>query len=76
MTVDPTDQRPQPDAVPPEAGEAGEDEAGDEAGEEPGDDSFLMGATGVQAQVEAEAARAEAELAGEAPPADDDGAVV
>jgi hypothetical protein len=44
--------------------------------EEPADDSFLMGATGVQAQVEAEAARAEAELAGEAPPADDDGAVV
>jgi hypothetical protein len=72
MTVDPTDQRPQPDAVPPEADEAAEDDAGDE----PGDDSFLMGATGVQAQVEAEAARAEAELAGEAPPADDDGAVV
>ena len=74
MTVDPTDQQPQPDAVPPEAGDDGEDE--DEAGDEPGDDSFLMGATGVQAQVEAEAARAEAELDGEAPPADDDGAVV
>jgi hypothetical protein len=72
MTGEPTDQRPQPDAVPLEAGEAGE--AG--VDEEPADDSFLMGATGVQAQVEAEAARAEAELAGEAPPVDDDGAVV
>ncbi|MEA2616306.1 MAG: hypothetical protein QOE72_2089 [Chloroflexota bacterium] len=72
MTGDPTDQRPQPDAIPDEADEAGVDEPD----EEPADDSFLMGATGVQAQVEAEAARAEAELAGEAPPADDDGAVV
>jgi hypothetical protein len=72
MTVDPSDQPPHPDAVPPEEDEAGEDEAGDE----PGDDSFLMGATGVQAQVEADAARAEAELAGEAPPGDDDDAVV
>ncbi len=64
--TDPTDE-PQP-----EEGLAGDDEAGDE----PADDSFLMGATGVQAQVEAELARAEAELDGEAPPADDDGAVV
>jgi hypothetical protein len=65
MTGDPTDQRPQPDAVHLGAGV-------DEPDEEPADDSFLMGATGVQAQVEAEAARAEAELASEAPPADDD----
>jgi hypothetical protein len=67
MTVDPTDATPPQDADP-----ADEIEAGDE----PGDDSFLMGATGVQAQVETEVARAEAELAGEAPDADDHGAVV
>ena len=67
MTDDPTEEGPQPAADP-----ADETEPGDE----PGDDSFLMGATGVQTQVEAELARAEAELAGEAPDADDDGAVV
>jgi hypothetical protein len=67
MTVDPTDAKPPQDADL-------EDET--EAGDEPGDDSFLMGATGVQTQVEAELARAEAELAGEAPDADDDGAIV
>ncbi|HEY2704175.1 MAG TPA: hypothetical protein VGL20_10835 [Candidatus Dormibacteraeota bacterium] len=44
--------------------------------DEPADDSFLLGASGVQAQVEAEAARAEAELAGEAAPTDDHDAVV
>jgi hypothetical protein len=67
MTVDPTEDGPQPDADPADQ---------TETGDEPGDDSFLMGATGVQTQVEAELARAEAELAGEAPDADDDGAVV
>jgi hypothetical protein len=67
MTVDPTDATPPQDADP-----ADEIEAGDE----PADDSFLMGATGVQTQVDAEVARAEAELAGEAPDADDHGAVV
>ncbi|HEX3605461.1 MAG TPA: hypothetical protein VH134_06030 [Candidatus Dormibacteraeota bacterium] len=67
MTVDPTAEEPDEDA-----GLAGEDEEGDE----PPDESLLMGVSGVQAQVEAEAARAEAELAGEAPPGDDDGAVV
>ena len=66
MTVDPTDTTPPQDADP-----ADETEAGDE----PGDDSFLMGATGVQTQVEAELARAEAELAGEAPDDDDDAIV-
>jgi hypothetical protein len=71
MTVDPSEDGPQPDAD-----LADETETGDEPGDEPGDDSFLMGATGVQTQVEAELARAEAELAGEAPDADDDGAVV
>jgi hypothetical protein len=52
------------------------DEDGTETGDEPPDESVLLGATGVQAQVEAELARAEAELDGEAPPAEDDGAVV
>jgi hypothetical protein len=68
MTVDPTDEQP-----PPDTGVADEET---ETGDEPADDSFLMGATGVQTQVEAEVARAEADLAGEAPDADDDGAVV
>jgi hypothetical protein len=72
MTIDPDEERPDPDAGPVD--ETDDDDDG--AGDEPGDDSFLMGATGVQTQVEAELARAEAELAGEAPVADDDGAEV
>lgn len=44
--------------------------------DEPPDDSFLMGEAGVNEQVEAELARAEAELEGDAPESDDDGAVV
>lgn len=67
MTIDdPTDEQPAAGA----ADDAEEDE------DEPADDSFLMGATGVQAQVEAELARAEAELSGDAPAGGDDGAVV
>ncbi len=68
MTGDPTDDTLPDDPL------AGETET--ETGDEPAADSFLMGATGVQAQVEAELARAEAELDGEAPEADDTGAVV
>lgn len=51
-------------------GRAGEpEEAADEDGEgRPPDESTLMGVPGVQAEVEAESARAEAELEGEAPP--------
>ena len=44
--------------------------------DEPADDSYLMGEAGVNEQVEAEVARAEAELEGDAPEGDDDGAVV
>ncbi|HVS42639.1 MAG TPA: hypothetical protein VMU20_10240 [Candidatus Dormibacteraeota bacterium] len=65
MTGDPTDATP--------------DDTTDDAaqhGDEPADDSFLMGATGVQAEVEAELARAEAELEGDAPASDDSDAVV
>jgi hypothetical protein len=42
----------------------------------PADDSFLMGATGVQEQIEAEMLRAEADLGGDAPESDDEGAIV
>jgi hypothetical protein len=69
MTVDSTDATPETDAD-------GADEPDADGGDEPADDSYLMGATGVQAQVEAEMARAEAELSGEAPPDDDRGAEV
>jgi hypothetical protein len=65
MTGDPTDATP--------------DDTTDDAaqhGDEPADDSFLMGATGVQAEVEAELARAEAELECDAPASDDSDAVV
>jgi hypothetical protein len=47
-----------------------------ETGDEPPDESLLLGATGAQAQIEAEMARAEAELSGQAPPTDDEGAEV
>jgi hypothetical protein len=66
MTGDPTDDLQLDDRL----------ADGTETGDEPPDESVLLGATGVQAQVEAELARAEAELDGEAPPAEDDGAVV
>ncbi len=52
------------------------DDPEDTADDEPADDSFLMGATGVQDQVEAEMLRAEAELSGDAPESDDEGAIV
>jgi hypothetical protein len=67
MTGDPTDEQQPLDA---DLADDGDD------GDEPPDESVLLGATGVQAQVEAEMARAEAELSGDAPPADDDGALV
>jgi hypothetical protein len=65
MPADPDDERTKVDA-----------ETDDDTDDEPGDDSFLMGHSGVQAEVEADLARAEAELAGEAPPEDDDDAIV
>jgi hypothetical protein len=65
MPADPDDESTEVDA-----------ETDDDTGDEPGDDSFLMGRSGVQAEVEADLARAEAELAGEAPPEDDDDAIV
>jgi hypothetical protein len=65
MTVDPDEETPPTDAEPD-----------DDTDDQPADDSFLMGVPGVQAEVEADAARAEAELAGEAPPEDDDDAIV
>jgi hypothetical protein len=65
MTGDPTD---------PTVDDAPDD--GPEEHPEDADDSFLFGHTGVQAEVEADAARAEAELAGDAPPEDDDDAIV
>jgi hypothetical protein len=65
MPADPDDESTKVDA-----------ETDDDTDDEPGDDSFLMGRSGVQAEVEADLARAEAELAGEAPPEDDDDAIV
>ena len=60
MTVDPTDEEPDDPAK----------------HDQPPDESVLLGATGVNEQVEAELARAEAELEGDAPESDDGGAVV
>jgi len=65
MTGDPTDATPDdtPDDAP-------------QHGDRPADDSFLMGRGGVEAEVEADLARAEAELEGDAPASDDSDAVV
>jgi hypothetical protein len=65
MDIDPA----QPGTGAPEGLAEEPEEVADEDEEgRPPDESTLMGFTGVQEQVEAEAARAEAELEGEAPP--------
>ena len=60
MAVDPPDEEPDDTAE----------------HDQPPDESVLLGATGVNEQVEAELARAEAELEGDGPESDDDDAVV
>jgi hypothetical protein len=58
----------------PDAGDGSDDDSEPEADDSPPDESTLMGATGVEAEVLAELARAEGEMSDPSAPDDPDAA--